>query len=462
VQPQKVKEGETATAPANPAKTGFVFMFWHLNGAATAYNFETPVNSDITLTAKWEEEAVVEYWQVTWNLNGGAFPTPSNHATQVVKGGTLAEPNDPTKENAEFDGWYKEAALTNKVTFPYDVSGVTANITLYAKWESDGGGGDPDGYQVFTSIAELKTWLDKQPLFNDEETAHKIRLKGVNLDAGNNWGDLGIAIGSYKYVHLDLSGCTGATMPDGYYSNPNTYGVFAGCQILSIDLPATLRHIGMYAFYRTPIETITLPEGMTAVGERAFSGNSYIESVILPESITSIENSAFRGCSGLASINFPNGLVSIGDDAFNGCKLESLEFHAGLKTIGGSAFQSNKSLVSVIIPEGVETIGIYAFSSCSALTDVSLPNGLKIISRDLFSHCTKLKKITIPASVTAIEAVVFQGSGLTEIIMLPIIPPTLGNQALTNPLIKVPASSLSDYKTASGWSDHAGRIVANE
>ena len=58
---------------------------------------------------------------------------------QVLKGGTLAEPTPPAKANHTFEGWYKEAALTNKVDFPYDVSGVTANFTLYAKWKENGG-----------------------------------------------------------------------------------------------------------------------------------------------------------------------------------------------------------------------------------------------------------------------------------------------------------------------------------
>ncbi len=94
---QSVKAGEPATAPdTNPVKTGYVFLFWYLNGTSTAYNFNTPVNGNITLQAKWEEEAKVEYWQVAWELNGGAWPASGdNHATQVVKGGTLAEPAVP-------------------------------------------------------------------------------------------------------------------------------------------------------------------------------------------------------------------------------------------------------------------------------------------------------------------------------------------------------------------------------
>ena len=138
---QRIEAGSTATPPAvNPSKTGYVFTFWHIEGATTAYNFSSPINKDMILYAKWQEEATVEYWQVSWVLNGGAWPSGDNHATQVVKGGTLAEPNGPVKSGSTFDGWYKEAALTNKVNFPYDVSRVTGNFALYAKWKIDGGG----------------------------------------------------------------------------------------------------------------------------------------------------------------------------------------------------------------------------------------------------------------------------------------------------------------------------------
>lgn len=135
---QTVEEGGTVTAPSpNPSKTGYVFFFWHLSGATTAYNFQTKVTSDITLYAKWQEEATVEYWQVTWELNEGAWPPDDNHPTQVVKGGTLIEPNAPTKAGSTFEGWYKEAALTTKVDFPYDVSREASNFTFYAKWENE-------------------------------------------------------------------------------------------------------------------------------------------------------------------------------------------------------------------------------------------------------------------------------------------------------------------------------------
>ena len=136
---QRVEAGKTAAAPATaPAKQGYLFVCWSADGTK-AYDFLTPVTRDLTLRAKWQEEAVAEYWQVTWELGGGAWPAEGdNHATQVLKGGTLAEPTPPVKANHTFEGWYKEAAFTNKVDFPYDVSGITADFTLYAKWKEEG------------------------------------------------------------------------------------------------------------------------------------------------------------------------------------------------------------------------------------------------------------------------------------------------------------------------------------
>ena len=155
---QTVKAGDKVIAPAtNPAKAGYVFLFWHPDEAATAYDFSTPVNGDLTLRAKWEEEAKAEYWKVAWNLNGGSWPPDDNHATQVVKGGTLAEPSAPVKAGNTFDGWYKEAALTNKVTFPYNVSEAASNLAFYAKWITENGTGPSAGVYNVSNASE---WND--------------------------------------------------------------------------------------------------------------------------------------------------------------------------------------------------------------------------------------------------------------------------------------------------------------
>lgn len=53
---QEVEYGLTATKPADPTLKGYTFAFWYLGEDeqnATAYDFNTPVTENITLTAKW-------------------------------------------------------------------------------------------------------------------------------------------------------------------------------------------------------------------------------------------------------------------------------------------------------------------------------------------------------------------------------------------------------------------------
>ena len=95
-------------------------------------NYDTAEQEAYYGSYNWKSN--VEYWQVTWNLNGGSWQSNPNQAAQVAKDGKLAVPKNPTKSGVYFIGWYKEAALTNQVSFPYDVSSVKGNFTLYAKW----------------------------------------------------------------------------------------------------------------------------------------------------------------------------------------------------------------------------------------------------------------------------------------------------------------------------------------
>ncbi len=451
---QKVKEGETVTAPPTVTKTGYAFLFWSQNGTA-AYNFSTPVTSNITLTAHWQSEATVEYWQVAWELNGGAWPAGDNHATQVVRGGTLAEPAAPIRGGYTFEGWYKEAALTNRVSFPYDVSAITGNFTLYAKWTTGGGNIDPEG--TFSSIAALKTWLASQPA-NTAETPYQIALKGVNLDTGNNWNDLGLAVKGDNFVELDLSGCTGTAIPDGRKDSEwiggrltvTYYGVFTACGNLT---------------------AITLPGGVKTVGMYAFMECTQLGSVILPDGLTEIHELAFRGCDALTSIALPDGLKVIGGYAFNPSGLTSITIPGSVKNLETWTFNGS-DLQTIVLEEGVETIGEAVFASLWRLESVTLPSTLKTIGNSAFSHASsnreyQFKTITIPASVTSIGSNAFSESDdLEEIVMLPTAPPSLGYNAFGTihndrpeiPKIKVPAASVNAYK--SSWSYYASQIVA--
>ena len=67
------------------------------------------------------------------------------------------------------------------------------------------------------------------------------------------------------------------------------------------------------------VKDLVIPDDVTKIGKRAFSGCSSLSSVTIPNSVTSIGNSAFDGCSSLTSVTIGNSVKSIGNSAFWNC-----------------------------------------------------------------------------------------------------------------------------------------------
>mgnify|MGYP002914909615 CR=1 FL=1 len=97
--------------------------------------------------------------------------------------------------------------------------------------------------------------------------------------------------------------------------------------------------------------------------------------------------SPFYECSALASITIPKGVTTIGEGAFYGCTaLISITIPRNVTEIGGFAFYSCKALTSVTIQEGVTRIGAMAFGDCRALTSVTIPQSVMEIGQWAFSN----------------------------------------------------------------------------
>ena len=58
-----------------------------------------------------------------------------------------------------------------------------------------------------------------------------------------------------------------------------------------------------------------------------------------------------------------------------------------VRTIASSAFQGNKSLQVIILPEGLTSIGDSAFSGCTSLRSVNIPETVTSIGRFAFIYC---------------------------------------------------------------------------
>ncbi len=70
VAAQTVTSGAKATKPADPAKEGFTFDGWYKDAAfTTVFDFNTAINSDVTVYAKWNATPAV-YYTVVSGANG--------------------------------------------------------------------------------------------------------------------------------------------------------------------------------------------------------------------------------------------------------------------------------------------------------------------------------------------------------------------------------------------------------
>jgi hypothetical protein len=119
--------------------------------------------------------------------------------------------------------------------------------------------------------------------------------------------------------------------------------------VLPDDINGHKYEIYKHAFYEhSGIISITVPEGVTGIGEKAFNHCTSLASITISEGITSIGACVLGGCSNLTTLTIPDSITSIGKRTFDECD--------GLR--------------SVTIPDSVTSIGDFAFSWCKKLETV--------------------------------------------------------------------------------------------
>jgi len=155
--------------------------------------------------------------------------------------------------------------------------------------------------------------------------------------------------------------------------------------------------------YANTIKQVSIENGVTTIGAKAFHGLDKLTSVNIPDTVYSIGNDAFFDCQSLTAITIPGSVNAISEQAFYNCSsLSEIEIENGVKYIENFAFYGS-NLKQINIPASMVRIENHAFDSCNNLTDIIVdPNNVQY-SSDNGSLYNKEQSslITCPAGKTS-------------------------------------------------------------
>lgn len=295
-------------------------------------------------------------------------------------------------------------------------------------------------------------------------------------------------------TELDLSKALIDEIPSNAFS-----GRWAIDKVL---LPPTLKKIGNYAFQRTSLTSVNIPDNVETIEEAAFRQVKQLQEVHLPDSLTSLGRYAFSacrslrtvkiptklkeipwytfdGCNSLQSVELHDSITGFGDYAFRNCDLREITLPKSTTWVGGYAFYGNGNLSKVTLNEELIDIWAYAFQN-TAIDTLNCPSTLRNIYNGAFAGCRNLSQINLNEGLTRIEVYALANNKATEIVLpssleycsqsafddcdslvtieaRSVMPPNTDNGCpltsadLTKAVLYVPVWSLAEYQLATGW-----------
>ncbi|MHB9295093.1 hypothetical protein PilKf_00834 [Pillotina sp. SPG140] len=463
IQIQTITANGTAIRPKDPQWKGegeLEFVNWYADESREElYEFDKPVNGDITIYAGWKSTDPSTYI-VYFDTDGG---TPKQDIQSIAAGGKVSRPGNPSKEGFEFDNWYTNK--TDGTEYNFDAMTISENTVIYARWTRlytvtfETAGGTPD--LPINPQEKKEGEYATRPESNPSKTGYRFdgwyKTDGIKYDFESTpiTGDITL-IAKWTRVYtvtFDARGGTAtpsqriidegkvATSPNqtppngdlsfgGWYNEEddtkydfntpvhNDITLYAkwydnlekvnwdtdGEKKVIIDLDGEGNNwetlLSEIKDLVNPIElnlSKCVMDGTTFDPGDTVTGKDKIKSLKLPDAAKSIKH----GTSGNPTFKYFTALEEISSSS--------------IRTIGNYAFYGTTSLKTVDFQE-VRTIGSSAFSYCVALETVDFSK-VRTIDSAAFSYCIALETVTFPA--TTIGSAAFSDCSALKTVTFP-------------------------------------------
>ncbi len=126
-------------------------------------------------------------------------------------------------------------------------------------------------------------------------------------------------------------------------------------------------------------ESYTVPPDCTKLESYAFMGNTYLKEIAISH-IKEIGEDVFYYCTALESMEIPEGITALQGSLFGDCtSLKHVSIPEGVISLGSGCFYNCVALEEITLPESLETINDYAFFSCASLKSIRVSEHVKTI-----------------------------------------------------------------------------------
>jgi hypothetical protein len=414
------ENSETCTVTATPNE-GYYFLCWMENGqgVSTEATYTFPVYRDHDLTAIFYstlgEEKVVNGDFEQGNVG---FTTACAYNSNLFGEGTYYIDNDANMHHSNFvghgHGGTGNFMIVNGAINP-ETNIWTEQITVmpnayyvFSTWVCTVADGSPallqfsvNGTQIgdiFTAPSQTNTWQQFYVLwYSGNSTSAAITILNQNTEGIGN--DFGLDDISFREFDSPWPGEITVAASPTEYGTVSGGGSFEGGETCTVTATPNEGYIFVNWTENGQVVSTEASYSFYVSGNRDLVAHFSLYGIIaFADSNVKAISVQHWDTNGDGELSYAEAAaVTALDDAFHGHPITSFDefqYFTGVTVIEDLAFDYNRNLVSITLPNSVTSIG-YSFRNCENLGSFYLPESVISINHAAFESCRHMEQIVV-------------------------------------------------------------------